>query len=661
MEYVDLTRYKGHYIKLAGYNRRMNPKKEYKRAKQPIDKNWRVREGDVDGWNGWIGWKLPKNIAVVDIDDATTAETVCPHFDTLTIKTPHGAQMIFKIDKEKYANITSAAKYMTRLGVIVDYRTDKGQIVVPNERTENRKYVNTSEPADFPDILMPLRKAKLGDTSLLPLLVGERNDRLKSHACSLARMGVPKDMGIIMMHQINNMIDPLTDKEIEDMTDGAYDKFFEDPMDENGLPLWFSVYRKAIKFSKPSLLVEHLLDIHKLIPLNTKKYYMFDERVYRQLTPKELYDLFKSHLLNDSMQNSWYNTLKAMMECNQEDINMFNRNDDIIVFKNGTFQCDNKGIQQVEDNPEYHSTIEIPYHYDPDVRCDNWIKNLDRILPDKDDQGILQELFGYLLVPNNKAKKIFVLYGPGNTGKTLILRVLQELLGIDNICTKDLGQLNERFQSTALVGKTANLIDDQDFLYMKSSGIIKSITGGGLIGGEIKGGDHITFENYARIVYTCNRIPQSSDKGDAWVDRHLIIPFVVIIPEEEKIPEIAEYFDYTGIVNWAVEGLIRLRNRKWRFKLSKNIGDAREEYKKCNDPFIKFLDECCILGEEHEEPYQSLFEAYKQYTDSRQSNSKFSAMLSERFKRVSKHRKIYYSGLCLDPDQADLYGLILGG
>ena len=664
---IDLLEIGGHFIKLKGYTHQRNPKRIYKIAKQPVDKNWRHRGINKDmsiqsylELGGWIGWVPPEGIIVVDIDDVEVGGFVTPHYDTIKIRTPNGFQMIFRANEEISKRVTNTSKEITRLGIIVDYRTNSGQIVVPTKETENREFIEGSlSLAEFPLELLPLKRRQSKDVSLLPLEKGERNDRMSAHAASMAKLKVPREECTEALHMINSMIDPLTDKEIEDMVKGAYNKFYTDGSDEEAED-WFTYGSKGPQFRYPDKLYKHLKDEHGLIPLETKEFYIFDGRKFSIISNKRVTEILREHLLGSNVKLQWINEIKSYLREMQAPLDIFNRRDDVLLFNNGSFIIRENELEMIPDSMDYKMTIEVPYNYEAGNYCDRWQDNLDRILPDEKDQSILQELMGYLLVPNNDAKKIFVLYGPGDTGKTLVLRVIERLLGNENICNVDLSMLSERFQSTALTGKLADIIDDQDFVYLKSSGIIKSITGGGTIGAEIKGGRHFNFRNYARIVYTCNKIPQAADRGDAWHTRHLILPFLVKIPESEKDRNIINTFDYNGIASWAAEGLLRLRARRWKFNTSDNVDKASAEYQRINDPFQDFLNECCIQGPDLIESYQSIREAYSGYSGVKPSSRNFSRMLVDLgYKRFMKDRRIYFKGLKLNEDMSDLHGQII--
>ena len=74
------------------------------------------------------------------------------------------------------------------------------------------------------------------------------------------------------------------------------------------------------------------------------------------------------------------------------------------------------------------NTHKFYYDFNPDIHCSVWEKFLNEVLP-KDQQKLLQEIIGYLMLLNNSAKKFFALYGVGDSGKSLILNTIVKILG----------------------------------------------------------------------------------------------------------------------------------------------------------------------------------------------------------------------------------------
>lgn len=180
-------------FKLIGYSYR-NKKKDYKDAKRPAftgwnNENfkglepWQVEKELKQGY--WIGARIPDSCIVVDIDDNTQGQLLknileSENIHHHSIKTPNGYQFIFKHSGD---DINQKVKYVTPLGIIVDYRVaNKGYIVFPSQNTPERFVLTTSlEPLnELPSWLFPLWNGNKNKDAIpeYPITEGSRNDFL---------------------------------------------------------------------------------------------------------------------------------------------------------------------------------------------------------------------------------------------------------------------------------------------------------------------------------------------------------------------------------------------------------------------------------------------------------------------------------------------------
>ena len=73
-----------------------------------------------------------------------------------------------------------------------------------------------------------------------------------------------------------------------------------------------------------------------------------------------------------------------------------------------------------------------------------------------------------------------------------------------------------------------------------NTGILKKLTGNDLHTGEFKFKDQFKFTNYAKLIFSCNKIPQSEDYTDAFVRRIFIINFTQQFLGEKDDPYIID-------------------------------------------------------------------------------------------------------------------------
>ena len=219
--------------------------------------------------------------------------------------------------------------------------------------------------------------------------------------------------------------------------------------------------------------------------------------------------------------------------------------------------------------PKWINLVKLPYAYDPGQPCPLWLAFLDLALEgDRDRIALLQEWFGYCLLPDNSRQKIFVQQGPPRAGKGTIQRVLTTVLGEDNVTGYSLLNLAGRFGFGSLVGKLVacvgevNLAKNQDKYEILTN--LNMISGGDPVEVEYK---HVAVKFSmvlpVRFFLSCNRFPNFADTSGAIAERLLVLPFERAIPEADRDPLLADRLatEVAGINNWAIAGLARLRSQ----------------------------------------------------------------------------------------------------
>jgi len=291
----------------------------------------------------------------------------------------------------------------------------------------------------------------------------------------------------------------------------------------------------------------------------------------------------------------------------------------------------------------------IPVDYDPTADCPAFKKFLEEVLPDKGDRMAIQELFGSLLW-RASVGKAFVLIGEGANGKSTLLKVMETFLDKENIATRSLQDISRnRFAVADLVGKLANFGYELPSSRLENSDVFKSLVTGDSLPAEKKFEHPFPFHNYAKLIFATNQMPSFADTTTAFYRRWVIINFpnrflpAELIEEakqrlreanptatEEEIEEqtknlkVADPFilekittpqELSGVLNWALEGLRRLLNNKFKFTSENIPEETGEEMERMVDPIKAFLnDETEITnGSEDYVAKDDLYNAYTAY------------------------------------------------
>jgi putative DNA primase/helicase len=124
------------------------------------------------------------------------------------------------------------------------------------------------------------------------------------------------------------------------------------------------------------------------------------------------------------------------------------------------------------------------------------------------------------------------------------------------------------------------------------------------------------LENNCKFIFNANKLPRVGELTEAYFRRFLIIPYNQFISDEEKDPELHLKIienELPGVLNWAIEGLNRLLQKK-QFSYSKVVEESIMEYKKESNSIIHFIDESSLkMSLTNRIPISSLFDKYMQF------------------------------------------------
>jgi len=393
---------------------------------------------------------------------------------------------------------------------------------------------------------------------------------------------------------------------------------------------WYESNDKGRIRLMPGLLANHLAEQFKAFYC-AEQYYYYDNGVYTVRADKDARATVRTYLLPRDVTLNQINDVEGQWQLIiRKPIREINPNPFVINTQTGLYNVLDDTFKPHD--PAYLSTVQIKAQYDPEAGCPRFMEFLRSVL-DEPEIGLLQEIYGYFLVPITKAQKSFMLVGLANTGKSTILSVVQELLlGAENVSNIPLQMLSERFQPAELFGKLANIYADLPSKKIDDAGMFKAVTGEDFISGERKHKDPFSFKPYARFMYSCNDIPKNyGDRSEAFYRRLIIIRFSKPVPEDRRDLDLKEKLaaERNGILTWAIQGLKRLISQNYQFAETERTRAEVNRYKVESNSVLSFVEECCEIDEKAECLRQELYDAYKMYCE----ESGLSAMSNRRFNR----------------------------
>jgi P4 family phage/plasmid primase-like protien len=173
-------------------------------------------------------------------------------------------------------------------------------------------------------------------------------------------------------------------------------------------------------------------------------------------------------------------------------------------------------------DPVYLSSRQIPVEWDADAKCPTYEAWLADQVDDQADD--LEETTSTVLDPSRTPQKAEFLYGPSRSGKSTFLRLIQAMVGVENVSAVTLHMLAEnRFAAANVFGKMLNCAADLSSAHVEDISIFKMMTGEDLIQADRKYGGQFAFTNGALFAFSANELPTVSESSRAYVER--IKPF----------------------------------------------------------------------------------------------------------------------------------------
>ena len=315
---------------------------------------------------------------------------------------------------------------------------------------------------------------------------------------------------------------------------------------------------------------------------------------------------------------------------------------DKIIVKNGTLDLKTGEFVESFCPEEYHITA-LPVTYDPKATCSDFEKFLGDVLGHKDDILAIEEFLGYMLYKSNTYEIVVLLNGSGSNGKTVLLDVVKLFLGHENITSIPPQRFEtSNFAAAQLQGKLANVCADIPSQMLRYTGLLKMITSTDLIYAEHKNRDPFTFENYAKLIFSCNTVPASYDDSDAFYRRWKIIDLPNTftpddegyVPKDVLMQRLTSEPEISGILNLALEGLKRLRENH-QLTGTSSLKDRKADYLLRSDPahyfFVTYL---CQDSQAPEIEKGVLFDIYVNWCHARDKTPISDQWFAKKLKRL---------------------------
>ncbi|RTR26284.1 hypothetical protein EKG37_21680 [Robertmurraya yapensis] len=382
---------------------------------------------------------------------------------------------------------------------------------------------------------------------------------------------------------------------------------------KNSFPEYYVEKNGELKL-KPDRLAFKIIEDEDLLYANDAVYRREKGGIYKEMQSKDRQKMIKNRLIPGEARFSQIKEVDSLIVPEletDEGILDPNRSKGKINFQNGVLKLDTCTISEYPET--YRTAIQLNVAYDPHQDCPKFKKFLEEVL-DPEDILTIQELSGYLLTAETQAQKAFVLVGPGQSGKSTYISMMEEVIGLNLVSNVSFQNLSDKFYPAELKGKLLNTFSDLPQKDIGDTGMFKSLVAGDSTAVNKKYKNPFTLNNTARFLFSCNKIPANYvDTSTGFYRRLVFIPFNKPVSNLKINRNLKEELleEKEGIVQWALIGLQRLMKNGYSFTESANAKKLMDDYMKKNNSTLWFCSEHLKLDIASSVSGQRLYDEYK--------------------------------------------------
>ena len=559
---------------------------------------WKTYD-EVKNLNGF-GGVLANDTILIDIDDSEESEILMNIVEELQLEckvicTSRGKHFLFK----NHTVARNMTHVQLALGLSADIKVGSKlsyEVIKINgkERFCEWDIEKGGTYQELPKWLLPIK----GVADFVDMDAGDgRNQALFNYILTLTANDFTVEETRECIRILNKYVlkEPLGDEELETV---LRDEAFQKPSFFLGSTFLFDKFASFMKNTMNVIKINNQLHIYK-------------DGVYLN-GYKEIESVMIQHIPNlKKMQR------REVIDYMELIVDEKERSDaNLIAFNNGVYNIATGELKPF--NPDIVVTNKIPWDYKPDAYYELTDNTLNKLAcDDVDIRTLLEECIGYCFYRRNELGKAFILTGDKSNGKSTFLDCIKAILDERNISVLDLKELGDRFSTSMMFGKLANIGDDigDDFLQGSQVSVFKKIVTGNRIKAERKGQDPFEFNPFIKLLFSANDIPRMKDKTGAVLRRLVIIPFNATFNKDA--PDYDPFIKYKLIKSESIEYLIRLGIEGLKrvianneFTKSDKVQSQLQEYEEENNPIIAFINDSGTEMIENE-PTNEVYKRYQ--------------------------------------------------
>ncbi len=269
--------------------------------------------------------------------------------------------------------------------------------------------------------------------------------------------------------------------------------------------------------------------------------------------------------------------------------------------------------------PDQRITRHIDLPYDRETRCPRWERLVLEVADGREDLAeYLRLAAGYSTTGETREQCLFVLHGPGGTGKSTFLGMLVQILGpyaraasLDAFTdppghSESLAQLAGKRLVTALEIREGVRLNEQRLKVLAH--------GNDRVAASFKYGHEFEFTPICKVWLSFNHKPRIRDDSTGLWRSVRLVPFTRVFSPNQEL-DLADKLrsESAGILAW----LVRAARDWYRDGLPQVsvVKTATEAWRREEDLLQEWLDDCTVEGDRCVAPVADLWRSYLAWTE----------------------------------------------
>ena len=271
-----------------------------------------------------------------------------------------------------------------------------------------------------------------------------------------------------------------------------------------------------------------------------------------------------------------------------------------VAFRNGFLSA--KGL--IEHSPEHFARMFVDVDFDEKAhhRASMWQDFLARCFGNqpealaKAEIAALQEFAGAALMGvAPQYSKVFLLYGPGGTGKSTFIKTIRAMFSKEELGQVKPQELSDEKERVNLVGVRLNALEEMPAWKFGDAADFKEIVEGAPFKARYRYGQPFQVNSQAAFLISSNNLPDTNDVSSGFWRRWRIIEFGNVLPEGERKLGLGDMFasrarSESWLFSWAYEGYLRLL-KQGRYTEGEGSNGIINEWQALTDPVLAFVQE----------------------------------------------------------------------